>query len=196
MKTGLRIYVTRSASFSSRFIRFFLRSSFASHIAGGFLAIANMLRLVLESSEKGTRFDIEDRFVKKNMVEAEFELIGGQLSDGGKLYEEIAEFTRSALGKEYDYLSGGAIGIKRRLRFLWKIPCLRRWLEKKFGPQKTHCSELWTRFLRPHGYIASLGNKEPDLVGPVMLAGALLKDPNFRTVFISDGFRRELGVLT
>ena len=188
----LKIYVTRSSSWTSRLIRYFLRSSFASHVAGAFAILRNF-RAVLEASERGTTLGSERSFLEKNEVVAEFVLVTGPLSHAEGFRKALGEFLAKHLGDEYDYLSGGAIGFRERLRFLWRWSLVRDWFAAKFGAGKVHCSELWVRFLLPLGYLQTLASTPPDLVGPVELTRALLADGrNFRLERISDGYRKEL----
>jgi hypothetical protein len=177
----------------SKLIRFFTRSARLTH--GALEVRCYSAPMFLEASSGGVDFTPASKFFKGNKIHAIVVPTKGPLSASVGIDQYMTRLISEHGDAEYDHLAATSIGIKIRLRRVWK--CLGRWLRKLTRKQdakerKLHCSELCSLPLKWAEY-ESFRSANTNLIDPLTLAKILWRDKeNFRFEMISDGLRREL----
>jgi hypothetical protein len=170
---NITIGFSTTKQLSSWFIRWITNSS-CSHAFISFDDTALNMRMVMHAEAWGYELQPWRRWIKKNILVAEFTPIGHSLD---RALHSIAE----SLGIRFDVRSAIIIGIKSKLSFWYKS---RFSLNINRSPWKLTCSEAVVRFLDYGGYNA-VRRLNPENTSPGELLDKIIRDKEeFRAFYL------------
>lgn len=188
MAKTFRLFFSQGQDFTSKIVRWFIRSKYLSHTVGNFKIFE--ADIIMESSDKGVDFAPASYFIQHNSVEAVVRPISGALSTEEGLETHLTWLINNYGNASYDWLAAGSIGIFSRIKWLWQM--VGWWLKRHLSKKAVQCTELWVRLLQHAGYVAVSG-VNPDMVDPLQLLKYLALSSDFVVEKISPGLQKELG---
>ena len=179
MKTDydIRIGFSTTNLFISKIIRWLTGSS-CSHSYISFTDKALNMRMVMQAEVWGFELRPWKRWLKTNLLVAEFKPVAGSLHDALLI-------TAQSLGTKFDYKSALLIGLKSLLSMWYKSKFS---LNPNNSPIKMTCSEAVVRFLKEGGY-KTVKDCDPELTSPAELLREVIQNLHeFEPVYIDQGY--------
>jgi len=140
-------------------------------IKGGFVDY-----LTVGAEGSGVDWVPKKQFSENNSLKAEFDILG----DRQKLIEVIKTVSTKYGNAPYDHLAAGGVGIKHRLKWLWRK--IGRWFRSKLSKNSVTCTELVIRPLQKVGY-QGVQLLDPELTtAPELMKALYLAKDEFRLV--------------